>query len=60
MVVTIEGENLEPVLHAIQSGTCERITEFSAAKHNKPAPGQPFIERIEIDAADERLGKARD
>ena len=57
MIVEVTGRNLEPVVHAIGMGKCERIREYHAKLHDRPAEGEPLIEKISITAADEKLMK---
>lgn len=57
MIVEVTGWNLEPVVHAISFGNCERLTEFHAKLHDRPASGEPLIESIRITSADEKLTK---
>ena len=55
MVVTVNGRNLEKVVHAINFGDCDAITEFDPKRHEKPAKGEPLIESIDIVTADEKI-----
>lgn len=55
MIVEVTGRNLEPVIHAIGLGNCERIREHHAKLYDPPVDGEPFIEKITITAADEKL-----
>jgi hypothetical protein len=57
MVVEVRGWNLEPVVHAISYGDCDRICEFDSRQYDKPAQGEPLIEFIEITVADEKRMK---
>jgi len=54
MVVEVTGWNLEPIVHAISYGNCERIREFNAKLYDAPAKGEPLIEKIHIVAVDEK------
>ena len=54
MVVEVTGANLGGIVHAIGFGTCERIRQYHPKLYDRPAsPDEPFIESIEITAADE-------
>jgi hypothetical protein len=55
MIVEVTGWNLESVVHAINFGNCERITEYHAKLYDPPAQGEPLIEKIQITTADEKL-----
>lgn len=55
MIVEVTGWNLAPIVHAVNFGNCERITEFDARQHDHPAKDQPLVEKIVITAADEKL-----
>lgn len=57
MIVEVRGWNLEPVVHAISYGNCDRLYEFDKRQHDKPAEGEPLIEFIEITTADEKRMK---
>jgi hypothetical protein len=46
----IEGENLTPVVQAIASGNCSRVTLFNPAVHDKPPAGTPIVTKIECAA----------
>jgi hypothetical protein len=48
MTVTVKGQNLWPVVHAISSGRCEAIHEYHAKLYDPPAKGEPIIESITI------------
>jgi len=48
MVVKVTGQHLAAVVHAINAEQCERITEFHPKLHDRPEPGAPIIEKIEI------------
>ena len=54
MIVEVTGSNLEPVVHAISSGDCERIREYHPKLHDRPGQDEPVIEKIQITAADEK------
>jgi hypothetical protein len=54
MIVEVTGSNLEPVVHAISLGNCERIRECHPKLHHRPGQGEPVIEKIQITAADEK------
>lgn len=49
-VFYIEGENLSPVVQAIASGNCSRVTLFNPAAHDKPDAGQPIVTKIQCAA----------
>ena len=48
MVVKVTGQQLAAVVHAIDAEQCERIYEFHPKLHDRPEPGAPIIEKIEI------------
>src|SRR5277367_2776602 len=49
MVVEVTGQNLWPVVHAINFGRCERIREFHKKLYDPPAKKEdPLIESIKI------------
>jgi hypothetical protein len=54
MIVEITGSNLEPVVHAISLGNCDRIREYHPKVYDPPAQGDPLIEKIQITVADEK------
>jgi hypothetical protein len=54
MIVEVTGSNLEPVVHAISLGNCERIREYHSKLHDRPGQDEPVIEKIQITAADEK------
>jgi hypothetical protein len=51
MLVEVTGTLLVAVVHAINYGNCERITEYHRKLHDMPAPDSPVIESIKITAA---------
>jgi hypothetical protein len=54
MVVEVTGSNLGPIVDAISLGNCDRIREYHPKSYDAPAHGEPFIEKIQITAADEK------
>jgi len=48
MIVEVFGTNLGPVTHALAAGTCQRIRQYHAKLYDRPANGEPFIEKIVI------------
>lgn len=52
-IVTIKGDNLEPVARAIADGACRVIRQFDPKRHDKPPQGAPIIRSIEVEAAHE-------
>lgn len=46
MEVEVTGEYLWPVVHAIKSGKCDSIHEFSPKLYDAPEPGKPIITGI--------------
>ncbi len=48
MAVRVSGQNLAPVVHAIDAEDCKRLHEFHPKLHDKPERGAPIIEKIEI------------
>ena len=59
MAVNVKGKYLDAVVHAIEHGSCVRISEYHPRKFDRPAPDAPFIESIEVVAA-ERAATAED
>ena len=55
MIVEVTGRNLETVVHAIGLGKCNCFREYHPKLYDRPAEGEPFIEKITITAADEKL-----
>ena len=51
MLVEVTGNHLGAIVHAINYGNCERITEYHAKLYDRPAPDQPIIEAIKVTAA---------
>lgn len=51
MLVEVTGNHLGAIVHAINYGNCERITEYHAKLYDRPAPDQPIIEVIKVTAA---------
>ena len=48
MTVEVRGNNLDPVVHAISSGSCESIHEYHRNLYDKPADTEPLIEGITV------------
>jgi hypothetical protein len=53
MMVTIQGQNLKPVIQAILEGTCASIQDFHANEYDAPAQGVPFIKSIDVTVGNE-------
>jgi hypothetical protein len=51
MLVEVTGTHLSAVVHAINYGNCERITEYHPKLHDPPAPDAPVIQSVKITAA---------
>lgn len=54
MIVEVTGRNLGPIVHALNFGTCERMREYHPKLYDPPVRGEPFIEKIQITAADDK------
>lgn len=50
-IVTIKGDNLEPVARAIADGACRVIRQFDPKRHDKPPPDALIIRSIAVEAA---------
>lgn len=51
MLVEVTGNHLGAIVHAINYGNCERITEYHAKLHDLPEPNAPIVESVRITAA---------
>ena len=51
MLVEVTGNHLGAIVHAINYGNCERITEYHAKLYDRPAANDPVIESVRITAA---------
>lgn len=47
-IVTLEGENLNPLKRYFQNEMIVYVQEFNSQHWNKPEPGNPIINKIEI------------
>lgn len=48
MEVEVTGNSMQPILHAIQSGTCAFIQDFHPNEFISPQPGVPIITGIKM------------
>ena len=51
MLVEVTGSRLGAIVHAISSGSCERIHEFHKKLHDAPTADEPIIDSIKIISA---------
>lgn len=51
MMVEVTGNRLGAIVHAISSGSCERIHEYHSTLYDAPATNEPVIESITITSA---------
>jgi hypothetical protein len=47
-IVEVQGENLGPVVQAVASEHCKRITQFDAKRHDAPKAGAAIIRAISV------------
>jgi hypothetical protein len=58
MAIEVLGENLGPIVHAINFRQCESIREFHRKLYDPPEPGEPVIHTITLLATrDDRKGE---
>jgi hypothetical protein len=50
MLAEITGHDLGAIVHAINYGNCERITEYHPKLYERPAANEPIIESVKITA----------
>ena len=48
MAVEVTGKSMQPIIHAIQSGTCAFLQDFHPNEFVSPQPGTPMITGIRM------------